>query len=281
MVDTTSRPQLIEYPESDGQPMSESDATRNYLIYCVGALRLFFQSRPQVYVSGNLFIYYEEGQTEKSISPDVFVIFGVSKRERRSYKTWQEGGKLPAFVLEITSASTKKIDEEVKPRLYESLGIQEYFQYDPTGDYLRPQLKGQRLIDQRYQPIAPQTLTDGSISFHSNTLGLDLRLLPAMWVGELRPATRQLALVDPITETKLLNLAETEQERQNAFQRAEQEAQRAEQEAHRAEQESQRAEQESQRAEQESQRAEQAEQHLQTLLDRLRSQGIDPADYGF
>jgi Uma2 family endonuclease len=261
MVDITSRPKLIEYPESDGQPMSESDATRNYLIYCVEALRLFFQSRPQVYVSGNLFIYYEEGQTQKNISPDVFVIFGVSKRQRRSYKAWQEGGKLPAFVLEITSASTKKQDEEVKPKLYESLGVQEYFQYDPTGDYLKPQLKGQRLVENRYQPIAAETLADGSIALHSNTLGLDLRLLlPVVWAGELSTATRQLALVDPITETKLLNLAETEQERQN---------------------EAQRAEQESQRAEQESQRAEQAEQQLQLLIDRLKSEGLNPADYGF
>jgi Uma2 family endonuclease len=254
MVDMISHPKLIEYPESDGQPMSESDATRNYLIYCVEALRLFFQSRPQVYVSGNLFIYYEEGQTQQNISPDVFVVFGVSKRQRRSYKAWQEGGKLPAFVLEITSASTKKQDEEVKPKLYERLGVQEYFQYDPTGDYLKPQMKGQRLVDGRYQPIAPQTLADGSIALHSQTLGLDLRLLlPVLWSGELSTATRQLALADPITETKLLNLAETEQARQD----------------------------QSQRAEQESQRAEQAEAQLQTLLDRLNAQGINPADYGF
>ncbi len=132
------RADLIDYPETDGQPMTESDATRAYLIYCISALRLFFQSRPQVYVSGNLFIYYEEGKPQKSILPDVFVVFGVSKRERRSYKTWQEGGKLPSFVLEITSLTTQKQDEEAKPNLYASLGIQEYFQYDPTGDYLKP-----------------------------------------------------------------------------------------------------------------------------------------------
>jgi hypothetical protein len=52
------KPPKVEYPETDGQPMTESDATRNYLIYCVSALRRFFQSRPQIYVSGNLFIYY-------------------------------------------------------------------------------------------------------------------------------------------------------------------------------------------------------------------------------
>ena len=89
----------IIYPDTDGQPMTESDATRDYLIYGVEVLRLYFKSRPNVYVSGNLFVYYEEGNPRASISPDVFVIFGVSNRQRRSYKTWQEDGKLPSFVL--------------------------------------------------------------------------------------------------------------------------------------------------------------------------------------
>ena len=163
---------LIEYPETDGQPMTESDATRDYMTYCIAALRSFFQSRPQIYVSGNLFIYYEEGNANQNISPDVFVIFGVSKRERRSYKTWQENNKVPDFVLELTSKSTKKQDEETKPLLYSQLGIQEYFQYDPTGDYLKPQLKGQTLVNGIYQPIAAQTLTDGSIDHCQSSAGI-------------------------------------------------------------------------------------------------------------
>jgi Uma2 family endonuclease len=265
MVDTV-RPPIIEYPDSDGEPMSESDATRNYLIYCVEALRLFFQSRPQVYVSGNLFIYYEEGQPKKNVSPDVFVVFGVSKRQRRSYKAWEEHGKMPAFILEITSLSTKKQDEDAKPQLYQRLGVQEYFQYDPTGDYLKPQLKGRRLVEGTYQPIDANVGADGTIALHSQTLGLDLRLLTPAWSGELATAARQLALVDPITETQLLNYAETEQARQDEAQRAEQEAQRAEQEAL--------------RAEQETRRAEQAEQKLALVLEQLRSQGLDPSHYG-
>ena len=75
----------IIYPESDGQPMTESDPTRDYLIYAVEVLRQYFQSRQQVYVSGNLFIYYREGDPKAVVSPDVLVIFGVSKRQRRSY----------------------------------------------------------------------------------------------------------------------------------------------------------------------------------------------------
>ena len=73
---------LTHYPDSDGKPMTESDATRDYLLYCVEALELYFQSRRSVYVSGNLFIYYEQGNPKAVVSPDVFVIFGVSKRKR-------------------------------------------------------------------------------------------------------------------------------------------------------------------------------------------------------
>jgi Uma2 family endonuclease len=263
MVDTPpTKPQFVEYPDSDGQPMAESDATRNYLVYCVEALRLFFQSRPQVYVSGNLFIYYQEGHPEKSLSPDVFVIFGVSKRERRSYKVWQEGGKLPSFVLEITSLTTRKQDEEVKPKLYARLGVEEYFQYDPTGDYLRPQLKGHRLMNGEYEPIPTETLVDGTVSLHSSTLGLDLRLLPfnpiVTTTPSLLPAARELRLFDPQTGTKLLNYQEAEQARQEAEQ-ARQEAEQSRQEAE-------------QLAEQERRRAEQAEQQLARLLEQLRSQ---------
>ena len=261
MVETPqTTPSYIEYPETDGQPMTESDATRNYLVYCVEALRLFFQSRPQVYVSGNLFIYYEEGKPEKNFSPDVFVIFGVSKRERRSYKVWLEGGKLPSFVLEITSLSTKKQDEEAKPKLYASLGIQEYFQYDPTGDYLKQQLKGKRLVNGSYEPIQPETLANGTISLHSQMLGLDLRLLPlssqsTLNFPELTTVARELRLFDPQTGAKLLNYRESEQARQEAEQVANEERQRADQER---------------------QRAEQAERQLAELVERLKSQGIEP-----
>jgi Uma2 family endonuclease len=109
-------------------------------------------------------------------SPDVFVVFGVSPRFRRSYKTWQENGKTPAFVLEITSNSTKIKDEQEKPQLYQQLGVQEYFQYDPTADYLSPQLKGKQLIDGTYQPLPLITNADGIEFMASPTLGLELQL---------------------------------------------------------------------------------------------------------
>jgi Uma2 family endonuclease len=245
---------LIHYPDTDGQPMTESDPTRDYLTYGVEALRLFFRSRRNIYVSGNLFIYYEEGSNQKSISPDVFVIFGVSKRKRRSYKTWQEGNRLPAFVLELTSFSTRKQDEESKPQLYEQLGIQEYFQFDPTGDYLNPPLKGRRLVNGQYQAMALTPLADGNSRLYSETLGLELRLeVPQTELRSLGPSasTWDLRFYDPVTGMRLLNFEETEQARE----KAEQERDAAEQERDAAEQERDAAEQERDTVQQEREAA--------------------------
>jgi Uma2 family endonuclease len=192
----------IFYPISDGEPMAESDPARDYLIYAVEALDIYFQHREDVYVSGNLYIYYTKNVPSAVVAPDAFVVFGVEKKKRLIYKVWEEGGKTPNFVLEITSATTQKKDEEEKPIKYANLGVEEYFQYDPTGDYLQPRLKGSRLVNGQYQPIAAQILIDGVFSIHSQVLGLDLRLID----GELR-------FFEPQTGKKLLSYKETEQAR--------------------------------------------------------------------
>ena len=172
----------IVYPDSDGTPMAESDPARDYLTYGVEALSLYFQNRQDVYVSGNLFIYYKKGIPSAVVAPDVFVVFGVPKKKRLSYKVWEENNQVPSFVLEVTSATTQEIDEEEKPRKYAQLGVLEYFQYDPTGDYLQPQLKGSRLVKGEYHPLEETILEGGVLSIPSQVLGLDLRVI----AGELR-----------------------------------------------------------------------------------------------
>ncbi len=192
----------IVYPDTDGAPMAESDPARDYLIYAVEALSLYFQDREDVYVSGNLFIYYKQGIPDAVVAPDVFVVFGVSDRKRLSYKVWQEGGKTPDFVLEVTSATTRNSDEEEKPQKYAQMEVAEYFQYDPTGDYLQPQLKGSRLVNGKYQPLRGEVLEDGTLSIDSQALGLDLRLVD----GEVR-------FYEPSTGRRLLSYQELEQAR--------------------------------------------------------------------
>ena len=241
MTNSRSTLPAVIYPESDGQPMTESDATRDYLFYSVETLRLYFKSRGSVYVSGNLFIYYEEGNPKAVISPDVFVVFGVSHRKRRSYKVWQEDNKLPSFILEITSKTTKKQDQENKPKLYANLGVQEYFQYDPTADYLNPQLQGARLIDGIYEPL-PINYTSDQIPFiHSQELGLDLQLRESFRGIGIAPIPKSLRFYDPQTERILPSQEDIIEARDEALQELDAAQRRAE-----------------------------------TLAEKLRSLGIDP-----
>ncbi|NER95973.1 MAG: Uma2 family endonuclease [Symploca sp. SIO1B1] len=237
----------IRYPEPDGSPMAESDPNRDYLIYGVESLKLYFQDSSDVYVSGNLWLSYEQGVSDAAVSPDVFVVFGVENRPRRSYKVWEEQGKTPDWVLEVTSGSTHRKDEQEKPLIYAQMGVSEYFQYDPTGDYLTPALKGRRLTQNGYQIITPNYLENGTLVIPSLVLGLELRLF----------TNGQLRFFNP---------------QQGEFLRTYRE------ERERGDYEQQRAEQERQEKELLRQRAEQERQRADILAAKLKELGIDPLD---
>ena len=53
--------------------------------------------RTDFYISGNLTVYYsaKESQKRDFRGPDVFVVLGTEKRDRRSWVLWEEGGKYP------------------------------------------------------------------------------------------------------------------------------------------------------------------------------------------
>ena len=132
-IPTRSAVLPIVYPDTDGLPMAETDFQRKPLTYAVDALDIYFQDCPEVYVSGNLFIYYEEDNPKAVVAPDVFVVIGADKHDRRTYRLWEEP-KGPDFVLEITSQSTRTQDQGTKRERYAALGVQEYIQYDPTRE---------------------------------------------------------------------------------------------------------------------------------------------------
>ena len=76
----------------------------------VGRLEVHFSGAPGVRVNGDTFIYYVEGDPRRSVSPDCYVVFGLSDAALRSlslegnntYLLW-EVGKAPDFILEIGS----------------------------------------------------------------------------------------------------------------------------------------------------------------------------------
>lgn len=160
----------LDYPETDGKPMAETDVHRDAMADTIAILKEFYRTAPDVYVAGNLLLYYEEGNRAASVAPDVFVVFGVPNGRRRTYKLWEEG-QPPTVVFEFTSGSTRLEDLGTKRYLYASLGVREYFLCDPLAEYLKPPLQGYTLVDGEYIRLADDL--DGSLLSHE--LGMRLR----------------------------------------------------------------------------------------------------------
>lgn len=189
----------IEYPYSDGQPMAESDVHRKEMLDLIAALDGRYREEPGVYVAGNMFLYYRKGDPRSVVAPDVFLVRGVPKRDRKVYKLWEEG-RAPSLVIEVTSDSTSGEDTGKKKICYESLGVEEYILHDPEGDYLKPRLQGYRLAGERYEPIPRRT--DGALESRVTGLtlqieGKNLRLIDTA-TGERLPWVKEL--VDQIYE---------------------------------------------------------------------------------
>ena len=159
-----------DYPESDGQPMAETELNRDLMIDSILTLKARFQDVPDVCVSGDMLMYYVMKDPKKSVAPDIFVTFGVEKKQRRIYRIWEEG-KPPDFVLEFSSKRTFANDLGPKKTLYaEVLGVREYFLFDSERKYLPTPLMGFRLVGTEYVPIRPEP--DGKV--YAETLGLFL-----------------------------------------------------------------------------------------------------------
>ena len=140
-----------------------------------------------MYVSGNLLVFYEQGNRRRHISPDVFIVRGVPNHLLDNYLIWEEK-KGPEIVVELTSSSTRHTDTKRKMALYQNvLKVKEYFLFDPYDDYLVPRFQGYRLRGNEYVPIR---MSMGRISSEV----LDLQLFPVM--DELR-------LFDPKTGKQL------------------------------------------------------------------------------
>ncbi|MCE2476153.1 MAG: Uma2 family endonuclease [Alphaproteobacteria bacterium] len=167
-------PAPVDYPCSDGKPLAESDFQLKPLVYAITALQTHFLDRAQVYVAGDMFVYFKEGDPGAVVAPDVFVVLGAPKHMRSSYKLWEEP-KAPDFVLEVTSRSTRAEDEGRKREVYASLGVAEYWLFDPTGDWLAPRLQGFRLRAGGCRALQGVALAGGGLGVHSEALGLDVR----------------------------------------------------------------------------------------------------------
>ena len=238
------------YPDSDGKPMAVSDLHRRILTRTLQVLDAYFEERPEVYVSGDILMYYVEGDPRQSVSPDVLVAFGLGKKPRRSYLVWKEG-KVPDFAMEFSSKGTYRNDLGRKMELYASLGIQDYFLYDAEGLYLSSPIMGFTLVDGSYVPISAGP--DGDL--HSAALGLDF------YAGDVG-----LGIYDPVADTWLQTPAES------AIARAEVAETRAELQQIRADMAESRAEVAESRAEVAESRADMAESRADEAIARVEQE---------
>jgi Uma2 family endonuclease len=211
----------IVYPVRDGKPMAETGVHVVLMVTLIAALRHYFRARSDVYVIGNIFLYYEEGHPEARCSPDIMVIKEVEPGgERPSFKIWEEKA-VPCVIIELTSRETAEEDVGPKHELYEKLGVREYFLFDPLHHFLERPLIGYRLIGGKYESLPPAD--DGGLL--SAELGM-----------RLVPEDTQLALYSFRTDERILApqeayqlLEETQQQKSQAEQRASQAEQRTSQ----------------------------------------------------
>jgi hypothetical protein len=176
-------------------------------------LKMYLTGR-RATVLANQFFYYEEGKPESRTTPDAMVIFDVEPGGRDCYKVWEEGA-VPKVLFEITSASTENEDKKRKKELYQDIGIEEYWLFDPKGQWIKSQLLGYRLKDGVYEEIKES---------RSEPLKLELKVEGKL-IGFYREDTGEKLLIpDELAErlqleTKARQEAEKEvlEERQRAL----------------------------------------------------------------
>ena len=202
------------YPEPRKKPYRTEQGPT--IIDCAYLLMDYFSERPDVLVDANGEVYYDRSDRIRcKVAPDLYVSFGVDAAaifNRDNYLMW-EAGKPPDFALKVASRSTHERDTGYKPGLYESMGVQEYWRFDPSGvSYHGYQLAGETLVEGVYHPIEISETPDGVIQEYSPVLGLLL-------CGR----ERRLFFRDPATGLGLAGLREAREARVAAEAEADQE----------------------------------------------------------
>jgi hypothetical protein len=255
------------YPDYEqmGREPTESDIAEAF----EPVLRRYLTERGVAcYVGSDNFIYYVKGNNKECVSPDVYVLSGISGKARpRSFagskdegcwKTWIHRS-VPTFALEVKAWDNPRKDELQSPVRHDGLGTKELIVFDPFANRRRAPRK-------RF------------VVYRRNTAG---RLVAVLETNDDRVYSKELdafVVVDGGDElTCMLRLGVGKNgERPLPFESelVDIEAQRANDEARRADDEARRADDEARRADDATRVVEQAVRRMAELeaeLEHLRA----------
>ena len=210
-------PSSSELVLEPGEPM-ETDRHLHQMMVLMESLEYAWRDRNDLYIGANTWLYFSETQAKKNDfrSPDLMVVLDTTRRERRAWVVWEEGGKSPDVVIELLSPSTEHIDRGEKKRIYgRLLRTLEYFLFDPYSGVLEGYDLG---ADREYIPKQP----DEHGRVYSNQLHLFLGKARATlfgaevdWLRWMQPDGRVLPMPQediPVQQER----ANAEAERANA-----------------------------------------------------------------
>jgi Uma2 family endonuclease len=121
------REEVVHYPDSDGLSLSDNTLQFTWISILKWDLEAYYLNDPNVFIAGDHLIYPVEGDVKTRQAPDVYVAFGRSKRERGSYKVWEENGMFPQVVFEVWSPNNRFDQMEAKLAFYDKFGSEEYY----------------------------------------------------------------------------------------------------------------------------------------------------------
>ena len=124
---TASTKLLIDYPDYDGEPMSDNTVQFDWIAILKWNADSYFRDDPLVFVAGDHLIYTVEGEREIRQAPDVYVVFGRPKCHRGSYQVWNEAGIFPQVIFEVWSPRNGDTLTVEKLAFYERNGAEEYY----------------------------------------------------------------------------------------------------------------------------------------------------------
>jgi Uma2 family endonuclease len=133
-INLQNLPSTEELPCSDDTPVDNEDQNLlpNLLLMLLTTL---WSARMDWYFGVDMAVYHTTGISPKvPVVPDGFLSVGVERKKggksRRGYATWEEGGVVPIFVLEMVShRPCGEYDEKLD--IYANLGVLYYLVYNP------------------------------------------------------------------------------------------------------------------------------------------------------